>query len=125
MLNSTFIPKETFKPEAAFRLIKSKQLLNLCSLFLHQGVSFKKFEVDEVRIEHDKIQWFSKPIRFNPSGMVRLVDDRGIVVAQKILTSLAILTRGDSIQFIYHLYFTPRLLEYETLPKEVIIDCQL
>ena len=115
------IPKETFKPEAAFRLIKSNNSANLCSLFLYQGTDFKKFEIDKVQIEHGVIRWSSKLIKFNPSGMmVRLTDDRGIIVVQKMLKSITFkLRKDDTFQFSYSLEFNPRLLEYTHYPRKL------
>lgn len=115
--------KEMINVEAAFRLIKSNKLIHSCSLFLHQGFKFKKFELGEVLIKHDHFQWFSELLKFIPDGMVKLMDDRGIVVGQKILKStISKLDRGDQTRFSYTLGFTPRLLEFETLPKGITVN---
>lgn len=122
-LFNNFIPKEMFNAKAAFRLIKSKGLLDSCSLFIHQRTDFKKFEVGRIKIEPNRIIWWSKSIKSIVHGMARLTDDRGIIVGQKVLKPLFCkFDKGDIFRFGYHLSFTPRLLEYETLPKEATIN---
>lgn len=78
-------PKEMRNIAAIFRLIKSNKLCNLCSLFLHEGSCFKKFELGKIKIEHNYIKWETKSLKYPVSGMLRLTDDRDIVVVQKDL----------------------------------------
>lgn len=115
--------KEMMNVEACFRLIKSNNLANQCSLSLYRGSSFKQYDISEVRFKSCSIEWVTKLLKFIPSGMARLTNNKGIVVAQKILKSdIFRLDKGDQTRFTYTLTFNPRLLEFETLPKGITVN---